>query len=306
MPLAKSAEEGATSSQDPKQEVAKKLLPQLDSVTAKLKAEQQRSRATSYKLQQKEQELAATLESLESKELELRQMKAESEGQKEGLESAIEDLEGEVQRLQETQADADARCTELSSKIQALQTEIEQLQAEKVELESRVGHSGDTDMSGVSEHGEGATRETRAPSAPQHVNTGNNSRQEFLEMQQRNFDLQKQIQQVKADHASIAATLQGLSVTVQGVLNLPSREAIAATLQGVLGMIQGVLNLGARPSAQNLEIKRETKREGVKREDVKRERVKDEDDDNHDLYTSHSKASKRRKQAESIDLTEDL
>jgi len=250
--------------------------------------------------------LAATLDTLDSRELELRQLKAVSKAEKEGLESTIEDLEGEVQRLQKTQTEADNRCAGLSSTLGDLQTKIDQLQAEKVELESRL-HASDIEMSGVDESAGGARRGSQGRSALQSGETSTSSREEFLVIQQRNFDLQKQIQQVKADHASITAKLQGLSVTVQGVLNLPSKEAIAATLQGVLGMIQGVLNLGARPPVHNLEVKREqmkredVKREDVKRGDVKRERVKDEDD-NHGLYSSHSK---RRRQAGSIDLTEE-
>ena len=274
------------------------------STTVKLNDEQQRFRSVSLKLQQKEHELATALDSLDSIRLELRQNKADTEAQKQDLESRIEDLEGEIQRLQETQNETNTRCAELSGTNNTLQAKLKQFQAEKIELASRVHRLADVEMSRVSKSPQAAARSVQTPDKSQNEESAHNHHHhhEFLAIQQRNFDLQKQIQQVKADHASITATLQGLSVTVQGVLDLPSREAIAATLQGVLGMIQGVLNLGARLPVQSSGIKQErVKHEDVKREGVKRERVKDENDNDHDLYSSHPK---RRKQAEPIDLTE--
>ncbi|KAN0098386.1 hypothetical protein V8E51_014049 [Hyaloscypha variabilis] len=184
------------------------------------------------------------------------------------LATALDSLDSIGLELRQNKADTEAQKQDLESRIEDLEGEIQRLQETQNETNTRCA-----ELSG----------------------TNNTLQAKLKQFQAEKIELASRVHRLADVEMS-----RGLSVTVQGVLDLPSREAITVTLQGVLGMIQGVLNLGARPPVQSSGIKREqVKHEEVKREGVKRERVKDEND--HDLYSSHPK---RRKQAEPIDLTE--
>lgn len=156
-------------------------------------------------------------------------------------------------------------------------------------MESQTRQPVDVEMTGAGQNSQGAAERVEDGGSLVEQTSNENqaaAAESVSKMLEQMGELKRQINQARADQASITTTLQGVSGMIQGVMSLGTRATMITTLQGVLGMIQGVLSLGVRMPTQLA--------------GTKHPRIKEEDSDEDGL----ANAPKRLRQAEHIDLTE--
>ena len=190
------------------------------------------------------------METLDNKERELRQSRAELDSQKQQLSSVIEDLRAENEQLRNTQTENDTQLAELSATNEKLQAELQQLRngsagsnARNAYPAGRVDNFGpeSEQLQDTNDHGDDTQEDVQQASEE-----AKTLRDKVLELKQANQALKTEVDQERADKASISTTLQGAIGIIQGAISLGTRDQMEAQLKAVSDMMKGVLNLGNR------------------------------------------------------------